>query len=212
MMAVMRDFTARVEHGLGELRRHDPNGKKVFGADTHRYLLQPPVHETVVAAFERKHSIRLPADYRAFLAELGNGGAGPYYGVFRLGEMDDNFDCKPWEVGELVGAPAKSFPHKEQWNLSADELERIQDSDDDDEILRTYWTPVEGAIPLCHRGCALRDWLAVSGPEAGHVWHDATADFAGWSPHALPGGGHMTFADWYVAWLDKALQSAHGAS
>ena len=48
--------------------------------------------------------------------------------------------------------------------------------------LRRYWVPVDGAIPVCHEGCAVRDWLVVSGPEAGRVWHDATADMKGWSP------------------------------
>jgi hypothetical protein len=205
MMPPVRDFTARVEHGLAELRRLDPNGRKVFAAQTHRSKLEPPVRETVVVEFERDHSIALPADYREFLIELGNGGAGPHYGVFRLGEMDDNVGHKAWKEGGLVGVPSRPFPHTEPWNLPEEELERIQESDD--EILRTYWVPVNGAITICHHGCALRDWLVVSGPETGHVWHDATTDFAGWSPHALSQGGRMTFSDWYSAWLDEALRT-----
>jgi hypothetical protein len=38
---------------------------------------------------------------------------------------------------------------------------------------------------------ALRDWLVVSGPEAGHIWHDATADLAGWGrPTRSQGEAH----------------------
>lgn len=103
--------------------------------------------------------------------------------------------------------PPREFPHRTRWNLSSDELERIQASEDDAEILRTYWVAVDGAVPICHEGCALRDWLVVSGPEAGKVWHDATAEFDGWSPCLSADGRHMTFADWYVSWLDGALQS-----
>jgi hypothetical protein len=36
MMPIMRDFTTRVDHGLGELRRLDPEGKRVFGAEKRR--------------------------------------------------------------------------------------------------------------------------------------------------------------------------------
>ncbi|WP_394844906.1 SMI1/KNR4 family protein [Pendulispora brunnea] len=149
--------------------------------------------------FESTHGIRLPSDYRSFLSELGNGGAGPYYGVFKLGEMDDHSGFKPWTADGIVGNLAKSFPYTTSWNLSAEELERIQTSEDDEEILRVYWIAIDGAIPICHEGCALRDWLVVSGTEAGRVWHDATADLEGWSPCTFPDGRHMTFADWYLA-------------
>jgi hypothetical protein len=202
------DFTQRVRNGLNELRRRDPEGKRVFGASSHGYGLHPAVPEAEIRAWEHEHAIHLPPDYRAFLGQLGNGGAGPYYGVFKLGEMDDNFGFKVWEPGGLVGTLARPFPHAARWNLSPEELERIQASEDDDEILRTYWVAIDGAIPICHEGCALRDWLVVSGPETGNVWHDATADFNGWSPRAFSDGRHMTFADWYVSWLDGALRSA----
>jgi hypothetical protein len=201
----VNDFIDRVQRGLTELRARDPEGKRVFGAGSHRYVLNPAVPRASLAKFESKHLVTLPHDYRAFLQELGNGGAGPSYGVFKLGEMDDNFGFKRWKPGEMVGALDRPFPYRERWNLPADELERIQESEDDTEILRVYWVAMDGAIPICHEGCALRDWLVVSGPEAGHVWHDATADFGGWSPITFPDWRHMTFADWYLAWIEKAL-------
>jgi len=207
-MPDVEDLLRIVTPSLEELRQLDPKGARVFGAKRHRYVLHPPLEEEAVLRFERKHSIALPADYRAFVIELGNGGAGPYHGVFKLGEMDHNAGFKPWKLGESVGVPAKPFPHDEAWNLPQTDLERLQASEDDDETLLIYWVAINGAIPLCHEGCALRDWLAVSGPEAGHVWHDATADFEGWSPCTLPGRRRVTFADWYLAWLDKALQAA----
>ena len=47
-----------------------------------------------------------------------------------------------------------------------------------------YWnaTQVNGAIPICHLGCCLRQWLVVTGPEAGNVWDDVRADYAGFKP------------------------------
>ncbi len=67
-----------------------------------------------------------------------------------------------------------------------------------------YWAAVgtgSGCIPICHHGCALRDWLVVTGPEAGHVWHDASADNLGIAPVSRPGRARTTFADWYLDWL-----------
>lgn len=98
-----------------------------------------------------------------------------------------------------------SFPHTAPWNLPAQEIEELQRHEDDQEIIRRYWMPVIGAIPLCHEGCALRDWLVVTGPEAGHVWHDATADFEGWRPVMDSRGVRATFAAWYSDWLGAAL-------
>ena len=74
-----------------------------FGASRHRYRFNPPLAEREVTAFEQRHGIRLPQDYRGFLIEVGNGGAGPHYGVFRLGEIDGLRDDEPWKEGAFVG-------------------------------------------------------------------------------------------------------------
>lgn len=198
----------RVRAGLQRLREQDPQGRAAFGANAHGYLLEPVLEERTVAAFESRHGIALPADYREFVTRVGNGGAGPFYGVFRLGEMDDGHGHAPWNSGEFVGDPRLPFPHREAWNLGPRELENLQDADDDEELLQAYWRPVDGAVPLCHQGCALRDWLVVTGPEAGRVWHDATAEYGGWTPLVEePSGAHLSFEAWYLRWLDAALAS-----
>ena len=47
-----------------------------------------------------------------------------------------------------------------------------------------YWNPkqVNGAIPICHQGCAYRNWLVITGAEAGNVWEDLRADEKGLRP------------------------------
>src|SRR5690348_6488288 len=88
---------------LADLDRRDPR-RKVFGAGAHQYKLNPPLPVSVVEAFEGTHGISLPEDYRLFLTEIGNGGAGPCYGVLPFGKDDDDRD---WEGGGLVGDPSK---------------------------------------------------------------------------------------------------------
>ena len=83
-----------IRESLRRLARLKP---KIFGAEGHGFKLNPPLKEFDVAAFEEKHHIRLPDDYRQFITEIGNDGAGPYFGVFPLGYMDDAFGVAPWD-------------------------------------------------------------------------------------------------------------------
>jgi len=145
---------------------------KVFGEESHRFKLNPPLPESVVRKFEAKHRIRLPEDYRGFLIHLSNGGAGPYYGVFKLGEMDNSFDFQKWEEGDgFVGVLSKPFPHITAWNDVTGAPEETDNEEEYEAALEAfdqrYWNPdnVSGAIPICHEGCAYRDWWWLAAPK-----------------------------------------------
>jgi len=170
-----------------------------------------------VQEFEVEHRIGLPEDYRSFLINLGNGGAGPYYGIFKLGEMDNSHDSQQWEEGDgFVGVLSKPFPHMERWNDVTGEPEETDDEEAYERALeefdQRYWTAdnVNGAIPICHEGCALRDWLVITGREAGHMWHDARADQEGLYPIKIGKKKRVTFLEWYVHWLNEALARLPG--
>lgn len=187
---------------------------KIFGAEAHGFTLNPVVRKSVVANFEAKHGVELPEDYRRFITEVGNGGAGPYYGLFKFHEMDDCFSFQRWKENDgFVGTLAKPFPHIKPWN---DVLEYPEEDDVEDEDLyeaeierieKIYWNPenVNGAIPICHQGCALRNWLILSGPEAGNVWDDLRADEGGLAPTKLKRKKRATFLEWYNDWLQQAV-------
>jgi hypothetical protein len=186
--------------------------RKVFGAETHQFRLNSPLSEKEVCAFEKHHGIQLPDDYRTFLLRVGNGGAGPDYGLFKLGEMDDGPD-----FDSFIGDLSQPFLHTEAWNDLTGEPDELPD-DADEEIEaeyerqleafdEVYWNPhiMDGAIPICHQGCALRLWLVVSGPEKGNIWEDNRADTAGIKPLQTDTKTRFTFLEWYRAWLDEAL-------
>jgi hypothetical protein len=202
-----------------QILREDKNAAKVFGADSHGFLLNPPLPEEAVRDFEVSHQVLLPAEYRDFLIHLGNGGAGPAYGLFKLGEMDDCFKHTRWHESDgFIGKLSEAFPHRSAWNDRTGEPEydesRENDSDWEekyqlqmDEWEKFYWDPanVNGAIPICHLGCAYRQWLVVTGPEAGFIWDDNRADYGGLNPHQSNGRDRVTFSQWYSDWLNDAL-------
>jgi hypothetical protein len=193
----------------------------VFGAQAHGFRTHEPVPEADVRAFEALHRVRLPEDYRGFLLHVGNGGAGPAWGLFRLGEMDGTVRHKRWrENNGFVGVLAEPFPHASPWNDCEGEPEYDESREGDpaweDEFERRmlaweerYWDPrnVNGAIPICHLGCAQRQWLVVSGPEAGNVWDDRRADRGGLMPLQQNGRERVTFLQWYADWLEDALRA-----
>ncbi len=209
---------------LKELDRADPK-RKVFGSVGHQYKLRPPVPGSVIEAFEQAHGVELPEDYKCFITEIGDGGAGPSYGVFPFGQHDDGHDHRAWEGGYLVGDFSKPFPHLTDWNLpdsfwanQPDLVEEMPIEEQDrlmeawDKVMEeNYWNPaaVNGAIPICHRGCALRQWLIINGEQKGYVWNDDRVDNKGLYPVRDEAGKRVTFSGWYMSWLNDALQKVN---
>ncbi len=207
---------AVIREGLARLSEID-RGLTVFGALAHGYQLNPRLPERKARAFEVRQGLCLPPDYRLFLTELGNGGAGPYYGVDRLGE----FEGERWHPQSgLIGDLAAPFTHEGPWNVPESTWEGEPDLDlntaTDEDLRRAeewehwwqygYCDPhlMNGAIPICHLGCGQAHYLVVSGPRAGEMWADLRVDREGIRPVTGAAGATMDFAAWYMAWLEDA--------
>ena len=144
----------------------------VFGSDQHKFALNEPLPESAVSMFERDLSIQLPNEYRSFITGVGDGGAGPFYGVFPLGMVDDNFDLRQWHVNDgLVEDPSIPFDLVSEWNdtstMPSDDLAHEDQAEYDRrmEIFENAYfrsDHLKGAVPICHQGCALRIWLVVT--------------------------------------------------
>lgn len=85
--AEQASWVRQIDRLLEQARKRDVRNE-VFGASSHKYRLKSPASETAVQEFERNHGIRLPEEYRNFLMLVGNGGAGPYYGIYGLDELE----------------------------------------------------------------------------------------------------------------------------
>lgn len=80
----LMNWVSDVPSKLATLEVEDPRFQR-FGAFMHQYHLGPKMSEAELSATERALQIQLPEDYRNFLLVVGNGGAGPGYGLQRFG-------------------------------------------------------------------------------------------------------------------------------
>jgi hypothetical protein len=195
-----------------------------FGANGHHFLLEPPLRPDELAELEEQCGVALPEEYRSFLLEVSRGGAGPAYGLFPLRRVDGRWR---WEGDgaqltglETLGQP---FPHtgffdpaaglpeppEQDDHATAEEFDAAEEAHQELHD-RLAYDPAHtvGAIYLCHRGCAYRHLLVVSGPERGAMWADDTADDGGLKPLTDPRGDRVGFARWYLDWLDKATEQS----
>jgi hypothetical protein len=168
--------------------------------------LGPPLAKAEVTRIEDTLGIALPAEYREFVTEIGHGGTSNGITLLRLGEIDFGYGAKPWTgTAEYVRDLRAPFPYCEPWNF--DEARREAVFEGDDVLTEAYWAPVDGAIPIAVDSSYQHEWLVVTGPERGHVWHDARMDQGGWCPWLDATGAHRTFASWYEGLVEAALAS-----
>jgi len=212
----------KIRQDLQQIRTLDQE-LKIFGAFGHHWRLNPPAKERQVASFEKKYRVRLPENYRTFLIELGNGGAGPYYGIFPLDQDYDGKDLSRGMRQGTLGDPSLPFPHQTDWNLppsffaqspeyqtlTQEEYDRAQEAWNK-KLIAEYWPGrfMDGAIPICEVGCALQQYLVVTGPGAGGIWADYRADNRGIRRVLDQNGRPLFFAEWYLQWLESSLKEA----
>jgi hypothetical protein len=176
---------AEVAGRLDILRRTDRRFTR-FGSEAHRYRLNQPLTPSEVTAFESRYGLSLPGDYRSFLLEVGDGGAGPFYGIFRLDRSDLPDRCAE---DLLPGFLAEEFPHTQPWNDVGDFGPEAEEKYDDPAHIR-------GSLNLSHQGCGYMVRLVLNGPQRGTLWEDGRCSDMGITPFA-PG-----FAAWYLRWLN----------
>lgn len=174
----------RILHKLGQVRQ---KGLTCFGAEAHKFRLNSPLDEHKVLRFEEEHQIRLPEDYRHFLVLAGNGGAGPYYGLYKLDQWKDFIE---WVCDE-VPANILSLPCP----LHSD---MVRDNDWQSRLEECV-SPYQGIIALGTQGCTYEMGLIVTGKCAGRVVY---LDAGGQPPYVVR---EPDFLGWYERWLDELL-------
>ncbi len=154
-------------------KAQDPNFQ-IFGSSQHKYKLNPTLSETDLQNFEKKYGVALPCDYRLFLKEAGNGGAGPNYGLYCL---EDTIEKARWECH--VNKP---FPFVEHtWTSGPDFMGE------------DWYDNYQGIIEISDQGCDGYTYLVVNGPTYGKTWTGYAGEF--WPDD-------LTFGAWYLRWTN----------
>ena len=196
-----------VKQSLAKLKALDKN-YSVFGSERHKYLLHATLEKSEVSAFETKHNIRLPEDYRRFITEIGNGGAGPYYGLETL-EDSLFIDLDYKKENEYINL-SQPFLLTQKWNM---EFAGVSDNEQEyqvfeKEYFKDSW--VNGLLRICNFGCGVSLNLVANGTEYGNIWVDDRGSDGGIFPDPYFGQSERTqFLDWYILWLDKSLAEVH---
>lgn len=182
----MEERLARIRSKLDSIRRRWFR-RSSFGEESHRFVLQPPITDPVLEAFESAHGVRLPEEYREFLLQLGDGGAGPGYGLLSL---DKAAAFPQADDDPPANYLSRLCPLRPEVSRMRDWLTSIDCSDDE---------RYQGTIVLCDHGCCNYAVLVVSGPARGCVVNISLDD----NPPVF--ARDNDFLAWYERWLDDVL-------
>lgn len=217
--AGMTDIWAGVRERVLALRSTPEVMDQVFGAvwldGGHRFELAPPLTEAELARAEERLNVTFPADYRSFLLEVGASGAGPDYGVFPLSaQLTGERGAAPDGMPRLA-RPFRPGPVQELLDDHEENEPRREAYADDETFWRSWhawdarWDELDaeltwGSLTVSHQGCGYYSLLVVTGEERGLMWEDVRAIGEGLVRMRRRGADRLTFAEWYLGWLDWA--------
>lgn len=196
-----------VEKILKQAESIDPEYVR-FGASRHHYKLNPPVSKAFVREMEEKYHFRLPEDYVQFITEVGDGGAGPDYGIEPFGnflrkgkdpyaeKFQEEYRCSL--AKEFKVRPMRS-EEAEEYAFTREAYERTPENffvdekvyDDSAECI------MEGYFVLGTHGCQWDFGLITAGERRGQVFD--TDNEMGYCFLA------ESFSEFYQNWLDDIL-------
>ncbi|WP_372366142.1 SMI1/KNR4 family protein [Candidatus Uabimicrobium sp. HlEnr_7] len=150
------------------------------GADLHKYSLHLALTEKQVSDMETKYT-SFPYHYRTFLLELGNGGAGPAYGVYTLEKSLHTVRNNNWSLSQ---------PNR----LTLDSYYLVGGLTSQEELKWMF----DGCLPIADSDCGSIFLLVLSGKKSQQVW----------KYNHSKGELHKdseNFLEWYEKWLSTCL-------
>ena len=172
------------EQLLSRLRRlkHFDRSFQIFGADYHRYHLQPTVRQQDIKSTEKRLKVQLPAELKSFYTQLGNGRAGPYLGMI--------------EARDLRGyQPEKPYQGVDYFKQLAEEQGVPEDEDGYFEVPKEA---LQGLITIMHEGCGHEVCLVSAGDEIGKIVHISNDGF-------VEDSHETSLKNLYKSWLDQNI-------
>lgn len=151
----------RIKTKLGQALRKDAEFAE-FGSSSHQYRQEDKLTAGKLADWEAQYGIKLPEPFARFLTEIGNGGAGPYYGIYPL-EQATSYTELPALQGRAALHPGMSA---EEWNILTEPLTGERDiSDEEYEEARNK--ALGGMLCIGTQGCEYEMCLVLEGEHRG---------------------------------------------
>jgi hypothetical protein len=175
-----------IREAIAALGASDPKRLR-FGAAAHRYELRPTLSDLRIAEIEAAAGVRLPDDYRDFLLEVGDGGAGPCYGLVPFDQRE--------QLALMQGVFSPSPPTAPSASTPSGSSARP-----------TLLLPWNGVILLSHLGCGYLAYLVVEGPHRGEVWLDVGGNG---SPRSIAPHFIAFYTDWLTALRRNEWPATH---
>lgn len=164
----------------------------VFGAKKHKYQLNPVVTLEEVKRFEQKYQIKLPSEYVFFITQVGNGGAGPDYGIYGI----DTKNLPPLTETEIIPPTPHITPEltQPQWEML---IQAYADYEYDESNGIS-----DGTYCIGTKGCTYFNYVISSGDYENLVYY-FDANYEETSP---PFVLSMHFLEWYAAYFSEIIQ------
>lgn len=184
-----------------DIRQHLLNLKQydkrciVFGSSQHHYRLNPSPSSSELRQAEEKLGVPLPQSLHEFYRQIGNGDAGPNYGIFRLKQLASELVG----VFEIFDDPVNLALLKSPY-LGRDYYYEIAKRKDSRLHGDGLYDPTEqpaGLLPISELGCDGYVCIVVSGPNIGNVTYFHTE-------HGVI-DKELSFVEYYRKWVTAEL-------
>lgn len=185
----------RIKMKLKQASRKDSK-HKIFGASLHKYKIQEPIPYAKLVEWQTENKVVLPESYARFLTEIGNGGAGPYYGMYSLEKATS------YTESDAMNMQCVLYPNmdKEEWNRLTEPLNSDEDISDS-EYDAAHNKVLGGMLCIGTQGCEYDMYLVLEGEHTGKVVY--TSDFHPNIPFFFV--YEDNFLNWYERWLDEII-------
>lgn len=179
-------------------------GRQVFGATKHQYRLGPVLTLEEVRRAEAERHMKFPEEYVFYLTQVGNGGAGPYYGLYSL-ETVMQANSNPC-LGQSFEQTVTPTITGEQWREHMRRLEMLEESAETKTDYKTYWERLySGMVSVGTQGCTYDHMLMLTGKYAGRIvymdWNEL--------PDNPPFDTGMTFLEWMEGFFADILEGCN---
>lgn len=190
------DFPEKLKLLVEYAGNADP-GYRIFGSETHKYKFNPPADIEDVRRFEKKYNIKLPESYVTFLTLVGNGGAGPFYGLYSLEQLE-HYNEYLMQDNSIDTFIDKNLTI-DKWNKAVKMLYESNNEVEDED----FWNRItKGALVIGTQGCSFDTLLMCSGSELGKIVYIDWNIFCD-NPPSLTG---QTFEEWLISYFYKVAR------